>query len=43
MNGVSVPTLRRYEFSTGPEAINLEEIIQELAQVPVPSALADSC
>lgn len=32
-----------YEFSTGPEAINLEEIIQELAQVPVAPALADSC
>jgi TnpA family transposase len=33
----------RYEFSTGPEAINLEEIIQELAQVPAPLALAESC
>ena len=32
----------RYEFSTGPEAINLEEIIQELAQVLFPPALANS-
>ena len=32
----------RYEFSKGPEAINLEEIIQELAQVPVPSDLTES-
>ena len=33
----------RYEFSQGPEAINLEEIIQELAQVSVPFDLAESC
>jgi hypothetical protein len=33
----------RYEFSTEPEAIKLKEIIQELAQVPVAPALADSC
>jgi TnpA family transposase len=32
----------RYEFSTGPEAINLEEIIQELAQVLLPPGLANS-
>jgi TnpA family transposase len=32
----------RYEFSTGPEAINLEEIIQELAQVLFPPELANS-
>jgi hypothetical protein len=35
MNGVPVPTLRRYEFSKRPELINMDEIIQELAQVPV--------
>ena len=33
----------RYEFSQGPEAINLEEIIQELDQVPVSLDLAESC
>jgi Tn3 transposase DDE domain len=32
----------RYEFSKGPEAINLEEIIQALAQVPIPPDLAES-
>jgi TnpA family transposase len=32
----------RYEFSTGPEAINLEEIIQDLDQLPVPLDLAES-
>ena len=33
----------RYEFSQGPEAINLEEIIQELDQVPMSLDLAESC
>jgi Tn3 transposase DDE domain-containing protein len=33
----------RYEFKKGPEAINLEEIIQELAQIVVPFDLADVC
>ena len=33
----------RYEFSKGPEAINIEEIIQELAQVSVLFDLAESC
>src|SRR5262249_34183500 len=33
----------RYEFRKGPEAINLEEIIQELAQIAVPFDLADVC
>ncbi len=32
----------RYEFSKGPEAINLEEIIQALDQVPVSLDLAES-
>ena len=35
MYGVSVPTLRRYEFRKGPEAINLREIVRELGQLPV--------
>jgi hypothetical protein len=33
--GVSVPTLRRYEFRNGPEAININEIVRELAQLPL--------
>jgi TnpA family transposase len=33
----------RYEFRQRPEAIDLEEIIQELAQVSVPFDLAESC
>jgi hypothetical protein len=33
----------RYEFSKGPEAINLEEMIQALDQVLVPADLAASC
>jgi TnpA family transposase len=32
-----------YEFSQGPEAINLEEIIEELARVSLPVDLAASC
>ncbi len=32
----------RYEFSTGPEAINLEEIIQALDQVLVSPGLVES-
>lgn len=33
----------RYEFSKGPEAIHLEEIIQALDQVPASFDLAGSC
>jgi hypothetical protein len=33
----------RYAFRQRPEAINLEEIIQELAQVSVPFDLAEFC
>jgi hypothetical protein len=32
-----------HEFRKGPEALNLEEIIQELAQIAVPFDLADVC
>ena len=35
MYGVSVSTLRRYEFRKGPEAINMREIVRELAPLPV--------
>ena len=35
MYGVSVSTLRRYEFRKGPETINFDEIVRELAQLPV--------
>jgi len=33
----------RYEFSQAPEAINLEQFIEALAQVAVPFDLTESC
>jgi hypothetical protein len=33
--GVSVPTPRRFEFRNGPETININEIVREVAQFPV--------
>ena len=40
MYGVSVPTLRRYEFNKGPEVINMEALIEELARIQMSPELS---
>jgi hypothetical protein len=41
MYGVSVSTLRRYEFRKSPEAIDIDAIVQELAQLPITQDMDD--
>ena len=40
MYGVSVPTLRRYEFKKSPEFIDFDAIVRELSRVPISSTMA---